>query len=95
MPVLLNLAASLAKQCLYTDLCGCPAALSELNISNNQLTGTLPSSWSRLEQVSMLYTLLLHMHCLITIYPLAFVLVPNSLGSCGGGLSKLVVQHVW
>ena len=63
--------------------------LSELNISNNLLTGTLPSSWGSLEQVSMLCTLLLHVHFLITCRPLALVLLPNSLGSCSGGVDSL------
>ena len=39
--------------------------LSELDISNNKLTGTLPSSWGSLAQVRMLSTLLLY-HCLTT-----------------------------
>lgn len=38
--------------------------LSELNISNSKLTGTLPSSWSSLKQVTLLYTMLMHEHCL-------------------------------
>ena len=37
--------------------------LHEMNTSNNQLTGTLPSSWGSLEQVRMLSPLLLNMHC--------------------------------
>ena len=40
--------------------------LKELNISNNKLTGTLPSSWSSLKQVRLLYTLIFLVHCLTT-----------------------------
>ena len=49
--------------------------LSELDISNNKLTGTLPSSWGSLEQVRMLNTLLCHIPALSQPYRTACLVI--------------------
>lgn len=48
--------------------------LSQLDLNSNNITGTLPSTWSSLKQVSML---LLHLLCLTSISCQTSLLIPS------------------